>query len=113
MIKVQGLEEYKLEEIQHIILIYINYLRENFHFEDLNFSIQDIVPFGSRIAGLAKVDSDLDVKVKYNGEAREDDLCNSLNDRKRKLKIENIKVDFYPEKVGMQASAFVRKANVM
>lgn len=99
MIKIQGLEDYKSKEIQNIVLLHINYLKESFHFEDLYFSIQDIALFGSRMSGLAKKDSDLDVKVKYIGDAHEDDLFNSLNDRKTKLKIENIKVDFYPEKI--------------
>jgi hypothetical protein len=42
--------------------------------------------------------SDLDVKIEYTGNAREDDMLNALNDKKTSLKIENIRVDFYPEK---------------
>ncbi len=104
MSKIQGLEDYKPKEIQNIVLSHINYLRESFHFEDLYFSIQDIVPFGSRTSGLAKIDSDLDIKVKYLGDAREDDVFNSLNGRETKLKIENIRVDFYPEKIQTRIS---------
>lgn len=96
---VQGLEGYKLEEIRNIILSHVDHLRELSHFEDLDFSIQDIILFGSRVAGLPKRNSDLDVKVKYTGNAREDDLFNTLNDKKTRLRIENIKVDFYPENI--------------
>jgi len=98
MIKVQGLEDYCLKDIQTIVLSHINHLRESFHFEDLDFSIKAIIPFGSRVAGFSSKKSDLDVKIEYTGKAREDDLLNALNDKKISLKIENIRVDFYPEK---------------
>ena len=42
--------------------------------------------------------ADRDVKIEYAGNAREDDMLNALNDKKTSLKIENIRVDFYPEK---------------
>lgn len=96
---IQGLENYKLTEIQNIALSHIDFLKESFHFEDLDFSIQNISPFGSRVSGFSKKNSDLDIKIEYIGTAREDDLFNALNDKKTKLKIENIKVDFYPEKI--------------
>lgn len=98
MIKVQGLEDYCLKEIQAVVLSHIDHLRESFHFEDLDFSIKAIIPFGSRVAGFSSKKSDLDVKIEYTGKAREDDLLNALNDKKISLKIENIRVDFYPEK---------------
>lgn len=97
MIKVQGLEDYCLKEIQTVVLSHIDHLREHFHFEDLDFSIKSIVPFGSRVTGLSGKKSDLDVKIEYTGNAREDDLFNALNDKKTSLMIENIRVDFYPE----------------
>jgi len=98
MITIQGLEDYCLKDIQTVVLSHIDHLRESFHFEDLDFLIKDIVPFGSRVAGLPSKKSDLDVKIEYTGKAREDDLLNALNDKKTSLKIENIRVDFYPEK---------------
>lgn len=98
MIKVQGLEDYRLKDIQDIVLSHIDHLRENFYFEDLDFSIKAIVPFGSRVTGFSSKKSDLDVKIEYTGNSREDDLLNALNDKKTSLKIENIRVDFYPEK---------------
>lgn len=96
---VQGLEGYKLKEIRNIVLLHIGHLREFLHFEDLDFSIQDIILFGSRIVGLPRRNSDLDVKIKYTGDAREDDLFNALNDKKAELRIEGIRIDFYPENI--------------
>jgi predicted nucleotidyltransferase len=96
---IHGLEDYRISEVQSIVTSHIEHLRESFHFEDLDFSIQEIIPFGSRVLGLSKKNSDLDIKVRYTGKAREDDLFNALNERKTKLKIENIKIDFYPEKI--------------
>jgi predicted nucleotidyltransferase len=98
MIKVQGLEDYRLKDIQNIILLHLDHLRENFHFEDLDFSIKAIVLFGSRVTGLSSKKSDLDVKVEYIGNAREDDLFNALNGKRNRLYIEGVIVDFYPEK---------------
>jgi hypothetical protein len=57
MITVQGLEDYSLKDIQDVVLSHIDHLREGFHFEDLDFSIKAIVPFGSRITGHSKVNS--------------------------------------------------------
>lgn len=99
MITVQGLEDYNLEDIRTIVLSHIDHLRDGFHFEDLDFLIKAITPFGSRVAGFPSKKSDLDIKIKYTGNAREDDLLNALNDKKTSLKIENIRVDFYPENI--------------
>jgi len=98
MITVQGLEDYSLKDIQAVVLSHINHLRESFHFEDLDFSIKAIVPFGSRVTGFSSRKSDLDIKIEYTGTARGDDLFNALNDKKTSLRIENIRVDFFPEK---------------
>jgi len=100
MITVQGLEDYSLRDIQTIVLLHIDHLRESFHFEDLDFSIKAIIPFGSRITGFSSKKSDLDVRIEYTGTAREDDLLNALNDKNVNFEIENIKVDFYPENIG-------------
>ena len=96
MTKIQGLENYKSVEIQNTILSHIDYLREHFYLEDLDFSIQGIIPFGSRILGFPGRESDLDIKIQYIGSAREDDLFNALNNKKTRLNIEDIEVDFYP-----------------
>jgi len=100
---IQGLEDYSLKDIQSIVLSHIDYLRESFHFEDLDFSIKAIIPFGSRVTGFSSKKSDLDVKIEYTGNAREDDLLNALNDKKTSLRIENIIVDFYPEKIQVKS----------
>ena len=99
MLKVIGLTNYSEIEIQNVVLSHIKNLKEDFCLEDLDFSIQSIQLFGSRIYGKPKKNSDLDIKIKYTGTAREDDLFNALNDRENRLNIENIKVDFYPEKI--------------
>ncbi|MDO8604285.1 MAG: hypothetical protein Q7K40_02700 [bacterium] len=98
MIKIHGLEDYELKEIQNIVLSHIRYLRENYCLEGLDFLTIDIIPIGSRVSGLADIDSDFDIKIKYIGCAREDDMFNSLNDENDRLIIEDIIVDFFPEK---------------
>lgn len=99
MKKIQGLEDYNLEQVNNIILFHFHYLRENLILEDLDFSIKEIIPFGSRVFGTSNENSDLDVKIKYTGSAHEDDLFNALNDRHARLKIENVIVDFFPERI--------------
>lgn len=94
-----GLPNYSQTEIQNIVFTHIQKSKENFHFEDLDFFIQGIQFFGSRIFGNPKKKSDLDIKIQYTGTAREDDLLNALNDKKVRLYIEDVKVDFYPEKL--------------
>ena len=103
MITIQGLEDYCLRDIQTIVLSHVDHLRKSFYFEDLDFSIKDIVPFGSRVTGFSGKKSDLDIKIEYVGNAREDDLLNALNDKKTSLKIENIRVDFYPERIQVKS----------
>lgn len=99
MIKIQGLENYNLEDIQTIVLSHFGYLQERLHLVSLEFSIIKILPIGSRVSGLAKKESDFDIKIIYTGSAREDDMFNALNDKTGRLVIENIIVDFYPEKL--------------
>ena len=106
---IAGLPNYSQTEIQGIVFSHFQGLRENLHFEDLDFSIQSVQFFGSRISGKPKKNSDLDIKIQYTGTAREDDLCSVLNDKKARLRIEDIKVDFYPEK--LQINTFPRRGN--
>lgn len=94
-----GLENYSTSEIELSVQQHLNSLKEKFVFEGLDFSISSISFFGSRIYGKPKKKSDLDVKIKYFGKAREDDLFNALNNKNNRLHFENILVDFYPEKV--------------
>ncbi|EKE15677.1 MAG: hypothetical protein ACD_11C00115G0017 [uncultured bacterium] len=94
-----GLEDYSISELELCICNHIATLKENFIFEGLDFSIIKIVFFGSRIFGKPKKNSDLDIKIEYIGKAREDDLFNALNDKKYRLYIEDIAVDFYPKRL--------------
>ncbi len=98
-VTVIGLSHYSEKEIQEIILFHVQTLEENFHFEDLDFSMQGVQFFGSRIFGTPRKKSDLDVKIEYTGTGREDDLFNTLNNKNVKLYIEGIKVDFSPERL--------------
>lgn len=99
MLTVLGLPDYTEMEILSIIHSHIKQLNNELHFEGLDFDIQDIELFGSRIFGQPRKNSDLDVKIKYTGTAHEDDLFNALNDKHKRLFIENIKVDFYTERL--------------
>jgi len=47
MNKIQGLEDYKLKEIQNITLSHIGFLRESFHFEDLDFFLPPNADMGA------------------------------------------------------------------
>jgi len=94
-----GLEDYTLSQIKDCVINYITKLKESLILEDLNFSINSIIPFGSRILGNPKKTSDLDIRLEYVGLAREDDLCSALNNIKHRLYIENIAVDFFPENI--------------
>ena len=107
MSKVAGLTNYSEIEIQNTVSSHIQNLKENLHFEDLDFSIYDIKLFGSRMFGNSKENSDLDVKIKYTGTAREDDLFNALNYKNTRLCIEDIEIDFYPEK--LEVKVFPRR----
>lgn len=109
MSKVAELNNYSEIEIRNVISSHIQNLKENLHFEDLDFSIQNIHFFGSRIFGSSKKNSDLDVKIQYTGTAREDDLFNALNNKDDRLYIEDVEIDFYPEK--LESSTFPRRGN--
>jgi predicted nucleotidyltransferase len=99
MLTVLGLLDYSEIEIQSIIQSHIKQLKNELHFEGLDFDIQGIELFGSRIFGKPRNKSDLDVKIKYTGTAHEDDLLNALNDKHKRLFIKNILVDFHTVKL--------------
>ena len=58
------------------------------------FSLVDMIPIGSRAFGMAREDSDLDILLEYEGDAKEDSVFNVLNGEP--LEILGIKVDFFP-----------------
>jgi|GEM_PF-1178009 len=94
-----GLENYTITKIIACVEQHITSLKEDLILEDLYFSIHSIMPFGSRIFGKPRKNSDLDIRIEYSGAAREDDLCSALNDKKYSLNIEDIIVDFFPVKI--------------
>ena len=89
---VQGLESYNIEDLKAAFKGDIEQILNDNDISDVD--IVDIDLHGSRLRGTAKKDSDLDVVVQYNGDIREDDLFNILNENP--LEIEGIKVDINP-----------------
>lgn len=93
--QIQGLENYTRDEIKDITKDYINQILEDNGIYDVNIVDMDI--HGSRNRGTAKNDSDLDIVIQYDGDIREDDLFNVLNDNgDENLYIDDIKVDINP-----------------
>ena len=87
------------DEIIEIIKSHIDYLFTNFELEGLDFDIEKIEVYGSRTTGKDREDSDLDVKLYYSGDAREDDLFNALHREETELDIDGITVDINPVKI--------------
>lgn len=75
---------------------HIDNLRNNYDLEGLDFEIKDIEITGSRSKGVGGKDSDLDILVEYEGDAREDDLFNALN--RDPLYIDDVRIDLNPIK---------------
>lgn len=98
MSTIQGLN-YCVSKIQVFVLDHIQYLREMYELEGLDFTIIEIIVFGSRVTGNPRRKSDLDIKIIYKGPAREDDLFNALHRKGELLYIDDIKVDFWPERI--------------
>ena len=91
-IEIQGLEDYTVDELKNSLKNDIRQILDDNGFEDID--IVDIDLHGSRLRGTAKNNSDLDVVVQYNGDAREDTLFDTLNETP--LEIDGIKVDINP-----------------
>lgn len=92
---IQGLDGYTRSDITDSVREYIQQkLEEN----DITANIVGIEIHGSRARGNAKENSDLDVVVEYDGDVREDDMFNILNDdsNDQALYIEGIRVDINP-----------------
>lgn len=96
---ITGLPDYSEGQIQSIVFSHLQHLKESLFFEDLDFSVQVVRIFGSRVSGKSRNTSDLDIKIRYTGTVREDDLFNALNEINTRLYIEEIRLDFYPEKL--------------
>ena len=89
---IQGLENYDIEDLKAGFKGDIQQILEDNDIYDVD--IIDLDLHGSRLRGTANNNSDLDVVVQYEGDIREDDLFDILNEKP--LEIEGIKVDINP-----------------
>lgn len=104
---IQGLENYSFKEIKDIVRYYIEELLG----DDIDIDIVDMFLCGSRIRQTANDDSDLDVKIFYNGNIKEDVLFNILNDNDDRLVIDGVLVDMNPIWVSEDKDEQHRKIN--
>ena len=94
--EIQGLEDYSYDEIVDLINDFvIDRIWDSGHSAD-DVKLNDIRLHGSRLRNQAKADSDLDAVVEYDGDIREDDFFNILNDDP--LYIDDVRVDINPIK---------------
>lgn len=90
---IQGLQGYSRDKIKNIVK---DYVEQKLSDADADAKIKGVEIHGSRNRGDAREDSDLDVVIEYEGDIREDDMFNLLNDDEDALSIENIRVDINP-----------------
>ena len=93
---IQGLESYSEDEIKRMTIDYIKTALLYAGYSEDDLKIKDIQIYGSRNRGTAKEDSDLDIVFEYEGDFREDDLFNLLNDGEDPLMFDDIIVDLNP-----------------
>lgn len=79
-------EDRTAEELENLVTTHINKEFDN------ELEIDRIQWFGSRVTGNHKATSDLDVKVFFKGDYREDDVFNGLHST---LIIDGVLVDFF------------------
>ena len=89
---IQGLETYSTDEINSMARSYIQEKLEENGIYDV--TIKGLELTGSRKSGTARVDSDLDVVVEFEGDIREDDLFDILNEDP--MYIDDVQVDINP-----------------
>ena len=99
--KIQGLEHRSEAYIEDEVRGYIDDVLGDL---GSDIKITGVKVIGSRAEGRAREDSDLDVLVEYEGNAREDDLFNALNGEDNKLVIDGIPVDINPITPGKSGS---------
>ena len=90
---IQGLQGYSRDKIKNIVK---DYVEQKLSDADADAKIKGVEIHGSRNRGDAREDSDLDVVIEYEGDIREDDMFNLLNDDEDALSIEDIRVDINP-----------------
>lgn len=91
--QIQGLQGYSRDKIKNIVKDYVD---QKLSDADADAKIKGVEIHGSRNRGDAREDSDLDVVIEYEGDIREDDMFNLLNDDEDALSIEDIRVDINP-----------------
>lgn len=95
----RGLDLYSYEEIVDLVRDFINdKLEDNGYLSD-NIIVKDIKLYGSRLRGQSRDGSDLDAVIQYEGDIREDDFFDILNDDP--MYIDNVVVDINPIKEDM------------
>jgi predicted nucleotidyltransferase len=93
---IQSLEDYSYDEVVEMINDFIiDKIWDSGHSAD-DIKLNDIRLHGSRLRGQAKLYSDLDAVVEYDGDIREDDFFNILNDDP--LYIDDVRIDINPIK---------------
>jgi len=90
------LEYTEEEDVIEDVKQHIQDLHSYMVFEGLDFTIVGYEVVGSRTNKTCKPESDLDVKLRYIGDADEDAMFNCLNDPDNALYIANVRVDFIP-----------------
>lgn len=90
---IQGLENYSEQEIVDMVMNYFDQVCSDM---GADADIVDVKIIGSRVNGNADEDSDLDVLVEYDGNAREDALFNALANADEPLVIDGVVVDINP-----------------
>ena len=91
--QIQGLENYSRDELKGFAEDYVNGILKE---QDIDASILGVEIHGSRNRGDAGADSDLDIVLAYDGDIREDDMFNLLNDEESPLVIDGVRVDINP-----------------
>lgn len=97
--EIQGLENYSYDKIIDLINDFIiDRIWDTGHSAD-DIKLTDIRLHGSRLRNQARPTSDLDAVVEYDGDIREDDFFNILNDDP--LYIDDVRIDINPIKEDM------------
>lgn len=89
-----GNEVFKVNELEDYLKAKIEEILSDNYFDDVK--IVGVKLIGSYMRGEQNVNSDIDVLVEYNGNAREDVLFNVLNDEENKIYINGVELYINP-----------------